>query len=374
MIQTISKNKTINKTSMRLESFKTHLAAQKQSFIGFPATLDFDYSELQPLLQVFLNNIGDPNVDSWCGTHSKEFEREVIAFFANLFRAPKDNYWGYVTNGSTECNLYALYLARQKYPDATVYYSSSAHYSVPKNIHLLGMHGVKVRSQKNGEMDYANLRTLIASQDDKPAIVMATCGTTMTEARDNIAIIKQILKSTPAHHIHVDAALAGTYTALLEPHHPFDFEDGADSISISGHKFIGSPVPSGVIIVRKDDKELLANATNYTGSPDSTISGSRSGHAPLFLWYAIQHWGTDGFRKRAIESQKMASYAHARLHQIGWKTWRNPGALTVMLASPPREQIIKWQLASVGGWSHIICMPGVTRPKIDTFIADLARP
>jgi len=35
--------------------------------------------------------------------------------------------------------------------------------------------------------------------------------------------------------------------------------------------------------------------------------------------------------------------------------------------------IVKWQLATADGWSHIICMPGVTESKVDRFVADLAK-
>jgi hypothetical protein len=33
--------------------------------------------------------------------------------------------------------------------------------------------------------------------------------------------------------------------------------------------------------------------------------------------------------------------------------------------------LARWPLASTDGWSHIICMPGVTRDHIDRFVADL---
>jgi histidine decarboxylase len=357
----------------RLQAFISQMEEYFTTYIGFPATLDFDYSELYPIMNMFLNNIGDPHVSSWYKAHTKDFEQEVVNWCADLFRAPADNRWGYVANGSTECILYALYMAREKLPAAVVYYSEAAHYGVPKNIHLLNMTGVAVRTQANGEMDYTHLRQLLDARPGVPAIVLATIGTTMTEARDNVHTIKQLLQGhdTP-HHIHADAALTGVYSALLSPHHPFDFEDGADSVSVSGHKFFGSPVPCGVIVTKKTDKDLLSGAANYTGSTDTTISGSRNGHTPLFLWYAIQRFGTTGFRERAIEAQKVAAYTHAQLQRIGWDSWRNPQALTVMLAALPPEVITKWQLATHEGWSHIICMPGVTRVMIDEFMKDLS--
>lgn len=356
----------------RLQQLSTRLQDDYATFIGFPGALDFDYSELLPFSNMFLNNVGDPHVNAWHGAHTKDFEREVVNFCAELFRAPAKAHWGYVTNGGTEGNLYALYVAREKLPDATVYYSNAAHYSIAKNVHLLGMTGSMVDTLPSGEIDYAHLRTLLAQQPAGPAIVVATIGTTMTEARDNVATIKQLLHRTGRpHHIHADAALTGVYSALLTPHHPFDFADGADSISVSGHKFFGSPSPCGVVLVRKEDKERLGATANYTGSIDTTISGSRNGHTPLFLWYALKRFGVEGLRARALEAQKVAAYAHTQLQKIGWETWRNPQALTIMLASPPIHVITKWQLATHKGWSHIICMPGITQAKIDEFVAGL---
>ncbi len=358
----------------RLEQLLDRTHDDYDHFIGFPGALDFDYQELAAIQQHLLNNAGDPTVSTFHGLNTKAMEQEVLAFFAKLFRAKDGSWWGYVTNGSTECNLYALYVARQKFPDALVYYSTAAHYGIAKNVHILGQRGVPIQTTPNGEMDYQDLQRQLSKNAGNPAIIIATIGTTMTEARDDIHRIRQALQSAGVQNnfIHCDAALAGPYAALLEPRHPFDFEDGADSVSISGHKFIGSPMPCGVILVHKADRDLLDGQANYTGSVDTTISGSRNGHTPLVLWYAIQRWGLEGLAERARHSLELAHYTHQRLQHIGWKTWRNPHALTVMLASPPQDLIVKWQLATHDGWSHVICMPGMTETKINKFIADLA--
>ena len=52
-------------------------------------------------------------------------------------------------------------------------------------------------------------------------------------------------------YIHCDAALCGGYAAFLDPPPAWDFEDGADSIAISGHKFLGSPIPCGIVLARR---------------------------------------------------------------------------------------------------------------------------
>jgi len=131
-----------NKDKKRLKDFGSFLKKEKETFIGYPVNTDFDYSDLFNFLDIPLNNIGDPFCSTYYGLDSRKFEVEVLNWFANLNNAPKDNYWGYVTNGGTEGNLYGLYLARELYPKGVVYYSQDTHYSVSKNIRVLNMEHV----------------------------------------------------------------------------------------------------------------------------------------------------------------------------------------------------------------------------------------
>ena len=357
----------------RLDGYIAQVQQRSKTFLGYPISRDFDYSELYDLLKYPLNNLGDPLIESTYDLNSRSIEREVISFFADIFKAPVDNSWGYVTNGGSEGNLYSIYVARELYPNAIVYYSEATHYCVQKNIHLLNMPSILIRADDKGEMDYADLKDVIQLNRNQPAIVVANIGTTMTEAKDDIGKIKQVLKNSAirSHYIHCDAALAGTYLALLETDPQFSFEDGADSIAISGHKFIGSPIPCGVVIVKKSYKERIGQTIPYIGTLDTTITGSRNGHSPLFLWYTIKKLGKEGLLKRAINSLEIADYTEKKLNDNGIKAWRNKNALTVVFPEPSESIRHKWQLASENGWSHIICMPGVTKDQIDDFLKDV---
>jgi len=76
---------------MPFHQLKNHLSKieeRSKTFIGYPGAIDFDYSELFPFLRYNLNNVGDPMIDSHVDMHTKNFEREVLAFFAGLFNAP----------------------------------------------------------------------------------------------------------------------------------------------------------------------------------------------------------------------------------------------------------------------------------------------
>jgi histidine decarboxylase len=356
----------------QLQVYLNTVKQKAQNFIGYPAAVDYNYSELYPLLSYTLNNVGDPFVESNCGMHSKQFERDVLEFFAGQFKAPKDNWWGYVTNGGSEGNLYALYVARELYPQGMVYYSEATHYSVQKNIHLLNMDSIVIRANDKGEMDYEDLRETIQLHRHRPVIVLANIGTTMTEAKDDVPKIKSILKqyAIKSSYIHCDAALAGIYLSLLN-RCSFDFSYGADSIAISGHKFIGSPITCGVVLVKKSYKDRIGRSIPYIGTLDTTITGSRNGITPVFLWYAIQKLGKQGLLQRAMECLEVAEYAENQLIEAGISAWRNENSLTVVFPQPAEIICQKWQLASENGSSHIICMPGITKTHIDDFVKDM---
>ena len=144
--------------------------------LGYPVAFDLDFSALMPFLAISLNNAGDPFVPMTYQLNSHEFEREVVSFFADLTRAPADQWWGYVTNGSTEGNLYGLYLARELFPDGMVYFSQDCHYSVSKNLHFLNMRHIMIRSQENGEIDYDDLAANPADSAGCAADHFCQCG------------------------------------------------------------------------------------------------------------------------------------------------------------------------------------------------------
>ncbi|MCI0688330.1 MAG: pyridoxal-dependent decarboxylase, partial [Sporichthyaceae bacterium] len=254
----------------------------------------------------------------------------------------------------------------------------AAHYSVAKAADLLALPTEVVRADGNGEIDYHDLAERLTPHRHAPAIVVANIGTTMTEAIDDVRRIHQVLDalSVRRRYIHADAALAGIPLALVEPgERPgFDLADGAHSVAISGHKFLGTPLPCGVIVVKTARRRAQVTDVPYTATPDTTITGSRSGHAPLLLWYALARHGLAGLRQRAADCRELADYTRQRLADIGWEAYRSqPHAFTVMLKTPPADLNRPWVLASADGWSHIVCMPGITRRQIDGLVDDIAQ-
>jgi histidine decarboxylase len=357
----------------RLDALYERMRAANEHSLGYPSAKDFDYDELDRFLRFPINNVGDPFADGTYRVETREFEREVVQFFADLFRAPKDDWWGYVTNGGTEGNLYGLYLARELMPNGMVYYSEQTHYSVAKNLHFLGMRHITIRSQANGEIDYEDLRETLKIHRDVPPIIFANIGTTMTEARDDVRRIAGIMDDLAIRqrYIHSDAALSGGYAGFLQPRPHYDFEDGADSVAVSGHKFLGAPIPCGVVVARKHNVQRIARAIDYIGNLDTTISGSRNGFTPLMLWYRLEELGIEGIRRRLAHSLELAAYLERRLQAASIDAWRNPNAITVVMPRASEMIRAKWQLATAGPISHVLVLPNVTKEQVDAFVDDV---
>ncbi len=357
----------------RLNRHLEKLAYYRKHEVGYPVAFDIDYKLLVPYLGFSLNNVGDPFTSAHYRINSREFEREVMHFFAELSRAPEDEWWGYVTNGGTEGNLYGMYLAREIFPDGIVYFSRDSHYSVAKNLHFLGMRNIMIRSLPNGEMDYEDLRETIRIRRDATPIIFANIGTTMKEGRDDIRLIQEILDdmAIERRYIHSDAALCGGYAAFLDPPPAWDFADGADSIAISGHKFFALPIPCGIVLAKRSHVDRVGHSVAYIGTRDTTISGSRNGFTVMGLWYAIRSFGMEGMRKRLEKAMAMADYAQEKFRKAGIDARRNKAALTVVFPTPVKAVCEKWQLATADGISHIVCMPHVTKEQIDALLADI---
>jgi histidine decarboxylase len=213
-----------------------------------------------------------------------------------------------------------------------------------------------------------------------PVVVVASVGTTMTEAVDDVRRIHAALAAagvrSEALWVHADAALAGIPLALVDPatRPGFDIADGASSIVVSGHKFPGAPVPCAVLVVRDSARPVAQDRlVTYTGTFDATVSGSRNGHAALMLWWALHTWGVDGLRRRAEDARALAAHTVRRLHGIGWPAWRHDHAFTVVLDRPPRTVLDRWPLAVDGDRAHLVCMPGKTAEMVEQFVTDLDR-
>ena len=359
----------------RLDDFYDTLLESRDHHAGYPCTQWFDYSELFRFLNFSINNVGDPFHASNFRLNSHTFEREVVGYFSQLFKAAPDTIWGYVNNGGTEGNMYGLYLGREAMENRSIcYFSQSTHYSVSKIARVLGLRHVVVRSQENGEFNYDDLFEMLKLNRHAPPLILANIGTTMTGGIDDIPKIQQMLEdlAISQSYIHADAALSGLMLPFIEDSPPFAFDTGVDSISVSGHKAIGSPMPCGVALARREHVDRVAKGVEYVGVLDTTLSGSRNAFTPLVLWYALRRYGSEGLRTITHIALNNAKSMVEKFRAQGVEAWRNDFSNTVVFPRPSNALIEKWQLASQHGISHVLTMPSMTEETVAAIVSEVS--
>ncbi|MFC5006425.1 pyridoxal-dependent decarboxylase [Dactylosporangium cerinum] len=340
--------------------------------IGYPNAVDFDPSTVLRLFDVTLNNVGHPFAPTTgFSGHTLSLEQQLIRELGAMFRCPPELVTGFVTSGSTEAIKAALLQARRRFRrHVVVYASTAAHTCVAKLTEELCMALQVVPASLDGVMNVASLTELVAQRpEDAAVVVVATIGTTMVEAVDDVPAIHAALDaaSVPASQrwVHADAALAGIPLAMLDPaERPgFDFADGADSLNVSGHKYLGVPMPCGAVLLRTDRCPAVDETPTYTGAPDLTPAGSRSGHTPLLILAALRGFGIHGLRERAATCRRNAAALVELFSAADVPAWRHPLGFTVVLPAPSEQLRARWpvpppELARDDGWTHVICMPG----------------
>ncbi len=355
----------------RLEAFLRRCHELTGLHAGYPYNLAYDYTPLLPFFQFTINNLGDPYVNGNYGIHSREFERECLAWFARLYSL--DDHWGYVTSCGTEGNLYGIFLGRERYPDGALYFSRDTHYSVLKAARLYQMAAVVIDSQPNGEIDYADLEAQVVRRGSRPAVVNVNLGTTLKGAVDRIDRVATVLDGVGApFHLHCDGALGGMLLPYIPGAPAISFADyPIGSIAVSGHKFIGSPIPCGIVLARRDHIRQIETAIEYIGSTDTTIMGSRHGLAALFLWYAVTS-RADRFAEEVATCVGNAEYLRDGLAELGLDPLLNAFSNTVVFRKPAADLCRTWQLATQGDLAHVVVMQNIGRDKLDVLLGDLS--
>lgn len=348
-----------------------NLLGKKNLIAGYPENQRFNYKFVDKFFRLSINNVGDSFQPSNYPLNTLKFEADVIKYFSQLYNKKKD-YWGYITSGGTESNLFAIHLARTKFQNGIVLYSSHSHYSIMKAIAVTRSQNSLISVQENGEIDYFDFERNVIRYRKSPLIIVLNIGTTITGAIDRLENIKLILQKhkIEKYYIHCDAALHGFILPFCE--HSLNLSlDKIDSLSISGHKFIGSPIPCGIFLTHFKLKKMIEKNIDYLRASDSTLLGSREGLSSLILWTAIQQKTKQDFHNIVKYCLKLAEYAVQKMVKFGIHAWVNNFSPIVVFPKPNEKIIKKWSIATYQNIAHIITMPHMTKKIIDKLITDI---
>lgn len=296
---------------------------QHPRFFGyFPSNGDLS-SVLGDYLSTGLGVIGL----SWQSSPALTEVEEVTTDWLRQMVGLSDSWSGVIQDTASTSTLVALICARERASGYSlvkggiqkvasplvVYVSAHAHSSVDKAALLAGFGRDHVRVVPAGA-DYAMRPEALAeavradvAAGLTPCAVVATTGTTTTTAIDPIGAIAEVARAQGLW-LHVDAAMAGSAMILPECRGLWQGIEGADSIVLNPHKWMGAAFDCSVYYVRDSQHLVRVMSTNPSylrSAVDERVKNLRDWGIPLGrrfralkLWFLIREQGVSGLQAR----------------------------------------------------------------------------
>jgi len=219
-------------------------------------------------------------------------------------------------------------------------------------------------------MDYNDFEAKL--ETSRGAVIIATLGNTITSAIDNVRTIRNIIQKKKVEaYVHADAAFDGMILPFIKTCYPFQLTDGIDSISISGHKIIGAPLPCGIVLIHKKYIDYTKRSIDIIDNFDCTVTGSRAGFASLILWEAIFKNKYKGFQKFIEECLEKAERFTNLCNQAGVPAWKFEHAMTIVLDRLPEEITKKWRAPSNNQYTTLTALPKLTEKMLRQLLYDI---
>ncbi len=238
---------------------------------------------------------------SWQSSPSLTELEEVTTDWMRQMVGLSSAWSGVIQDTASTCTLIALICAREKAP-GIVYTSAHSHSSVMK---AAAMAGLKVHLIDFNALEAAIEEDLAAGL--KPCAVVATTGTTTSTALDPIESIAIIAKKY-GMWLHVDAAMAGSAMILPECRWMWQGIEGADSLVLNPHKWLGIAFDCSLYYVRDPQHLIRVMSTNPSylrSAADEQVKNLRDWGIPLGrrfralkIWFAVREQGVSGLQAR----------------------------------------------------------------------------
>ncbi|MGW7673981.1 pyridoxal-dependent decarboxylase [Streptomyces sp. NPDC054775] len=330
--------------------------------------------------------------------------------------------------------------------EPVAFFSQDTHYSLTKAVRVLGIDtfhsiGSSRHPDENplgpgtpwptevpsvdGAIDVGKLALLVRFFAAKgyPILVSLNYGSTFKGAYDDVPTVARTVKEICTQYgldrrrvyhdrgkdsdfdersgfwIHIDAALGAGYAPYLqmardagmadEAPPVFDFRlPEVHSLTMSGHKWMGTPWACGVYMTRTGLQMTPPKSSEYIGAADTTFAGSRNGFSSLLLWDYLSRHSYDDLVRLAADCNQLAGYAHDRLlalqDRLGIDLWvaRSPQALTVRFRQPSADIVRKYSLSCETVYEdgeertyvHLYAVPHLTRELVDELVRDMRQP
>lgn len=286
---------------------------------------------------------------SWQSSPALTEVEEVTTDWLRQMVGLSQNWNGVIQDTASTSTLVALISARERASGYSlvrgglqtvesplvVYVSAHSHSSVDKAALLAGFGRDHVRLVPT-DTAYALRPDALAQaiRDDasagrKACAVVATTGTTTTTAMDPLAAIARIAREHGLW-LHVDAAMAGSGMILPECRHLWEGIEGADSLVLNPHKWLGVAFDCSVYYVRDAEHLVRVMSTNPSylrTAVDEKVKNLRDWGIPLGrrfralkLWFLIREQGVSGLQARLRRDLANAQWLKAAVESA--PDWR----------------------------------------------------
>lgn len=318
---------------------------QHPKFFGFfPANATLE-SVLGDLASTGLGVIGL----TWQSSPALTEIEEVVTDWMRQALGLGEEWRGVIHDTASSASLVAMLSAREKalnYGAAKgglqahdkplmVYSSAQAHSSIDKAALLAGFGRDNIRHIAEDENFALSADLLQAAIDEdrklgrQPAAIIAGIGTTTTTAFDPLEKIAAIAKREGLW-LHVDAAMAGSAMILPECRHLWAGVEGADSLVLNPHKWLGAAFDCSLYYVRDPQHLIRVMATNPSylqSAVDQAVTSYRDWGVPLGrrfralkLWFLLREQGLEKLRQRLRRDLENARWLEEQVAQAPhWK-------------------------------------------------------
>ncbi|HET9703994.1 MAG TPA: aminotransferase class V-fold PLP-dependent enzyme [Vicinamibacterales bacterium] len=290
---------------------------------------------------------------------------EVMTDWMRQMLGLSDGWSGVISDTASTSSLVALLCARERASDYSaargglqgepqplvVYTSAQSHSSVEKAALLAGFGKAHVRVVPH-DAAYAMradaLEALVADDINhgrRPCAIVATTGTTTSTALDPIERLAAIARARDIW-LHVDAAMAGSAMILPECRWMWQGIDGADSLIVNPHKWLGAVFDCSLYYVRDAEHLVRVMSTNPSylkSAADGQVKNYRDWGLPLGrrfralkLWFLIREQGVEQLQarlRRDIENAQWLADNVART--ANWKVLAPVPLQTVCVRHEP---------------------------------------
>lgn len=311
---------------------------------------------------------------SWQSSPALSELEEVVTDWVRQMVGLSENWSGVIQDTASTSTLVALICARERTTNFSfargglqgeespliVYASAQSHSSVEKAALLAGFGRANVRILPTDERYAIRPDALAASVEADirygltPCAVVATVGTTATTALDPIEEIARVARQ---HNLwlHVDTALAGSAMILPECRWMWQGIEGADSLVINAHKWLGAAFDCSLYYVRDPEHLVRVMGTNPSflqSAVDEKVKNLRDWGIPLGrrfralkLWFLLREQGVSGLQTRLRRDISNARWLAERIEAA--PNWRVLVPVTLQTVCVRHEP------------------PGLTGPELD---------